>query len=126
MRKTMKILNRGIHCPGDIDSNPVLPKYQIEVLSLEANCSVKEMTHESQLERSCVDGGLDGRLHFASLQGNICRNCIKSANYEAYYISRGGGHLRKLLLFKNFGQRTCIVLATVFVWQGKYQFLYSI
>lgn len=89
----MKILNRSIRCPGGIDSNPVLPKYQIEVLSLEATCSVKEMTHESQLQRNCVDGGLDERLHFASLQGNIYHNYIKSTNYEDYYIACGAGHL---------------------------------
>jgi len=89
----MKILNRCIPCPDGIDSNPVLPQIPIRSISLEATCSVKEMTHESQLQRNCVDGGLDERLHFASLQGNIYHNYIKSTNYEAYYISRGVGHL---------------------------------
>jgi hypothetical protein len=106
----MKILSRSIHCPGGIDSNPVLPKYKTEVLSLEATFSVKETTRESELQRCSIDGGLVERLHFASLQGNIYHNYMKSTSYEVYYISRGAGHLRKLLLFKNFGQRTCIVL----------------
>jgi hypothetical protein len=91
--KNTKILSRSIHCPSAIDSNPVLSKYQIKVLSLEATCSVKETTPESQLQRCSIDGGLVERLHFASLQGNICHNYIKSTSYEVYYISRGDGHL---------------------------------
>lgn len=67
----MKILSRFIHCPGGIDSNPVLPKYQNDLLSLEATCSVKETTRESQLQRCSIDVGRVKRLYFASLQGNI-------------------------------------------------------
>jgi hypothetical protein len=67
----MKILSRSSHCPGGIDSNPALSKHQTEVLSLEATCSVKETTSESQLQRCSFDGGLVERLHFASLQSNI-------------------------------------------------------
>ena len=89
----MKILNRSIHGPGGIDSNPVLPKYQTEVFSLEPTHSVTETTRESQLQHCCSEGGQVERLHFASLQGNLCRNYIKSTSYEVYYISRGAGHL---------------------------------
>ena len=71
---------------------------------------MKETTRESQLQRCSIDGGLVERLHFASLQGNIYHNYMKSTSYEVYYISRGAGHLWKLLWFRNFGQPTCIVL----------------
>ena len=125
LRKTTKILSRSFHCPGGINSNPVLPKYETEVLSLEATCSVKETTRESQLQRCSIDDGLAERLHFASLQCNIYHNYIKSTSYEVYYISRGAGHLWKLLLFKNFSQRTCVIWFIIFAWQGKSQFLYS-
>jgi hypothetical protein len=37
------------HGPGGIDSNPVLPKYQTAVFSLEATHSVTEMRREKSI-----------------------------------------------------------------------------